>query len=140
MLGPILLGFVAAVFASIPPALNQAFRAIPWYSPLPILGIVAVAMLIQHFVFDRGPGYRGYDGLADLFVDIHVPNAGNSPLRWGFRGFISLLLATFGGAAGPEGAAIEFSQAFANSAGDQTPPARSPRASPPCFGRPSPGF
>ena len=97
MLGPILLGLVAAVFASIPPAINQAFRAFSWSSPVPVLGVAAVAMLIQHFVLDRRPGYRGYDGLADLFVDIHTPGTGDSPVRWALRGFVSLLLAVFGG-------------------------------------------
>src|SRR5579864_7988275 len=113
---PIVLGVVAAVFASLPTALNQAFRGFAWQSPFAILAIAAVAMLIQHFVLERmeeKPGQNQYDGLADLYVDIHNPTEGNSPLRWGFRGIVSLLLAIFGGSVGPEGAAAEVSQAVA---------------------------
>jgi H+/Cl- antiporter ClcA len=116
MVAPILLGLVAAVFASIPSALNLLFRNFPWAAPLPVLALTAVAVILQKFVLDRGPGYRGYDGLADLFVDVHTPGVGNFPGRWAARGLISMLLATFGGAAGPEGAAVEFAQAAATAA------------------------
>src|SRR3954471_22443556 len=97
MFGSILLGLVAAVVASIPPALNQGFRGISWSAPIPVLGVAAAAMLIQHFILDRRSGYRGYDGLADIFVDVHTPGAADSALRWSLRGLVSLLLAVFGG-------------------------------------------
>src|SRR5579885_2249762 len=102
---PILLGVVAAIFAAIPPALSQAFRAFPWSSPFLVLAVALVATLIQHFVLDARPGPREYDGLADLYVDIHRPSAGNSPVSWALRGIVSLLLAVAGGSVGPEGAA-----------------------------------
>jgi CIC family chloride channel protein len=120
MLGSILLGLVAAVVASIPPALHEGFRGIAWSAPIPVLGVAAAAMLIQHFILDRRSGYRGYDGLADLFVDVHTPGASDSTLRWTLRGFVSLLLSVFGGSAGSEGAAIEFSQAMATAARGRT--------------------
>ncbi|MGZ3709326.1 MAG: chloride channel protein, partial [Bdellovibrionota bacterium] len=89
------------------------YLRLAWVMSLLVLGIGALGMMLQRFILDRRPGSRAYDGLADLFIHIHSPSAPDSPLRWALRGTISFALAFFGGAAGPEGAAIEWAQALA---------------------------
>jgi CIC family chloride channel protein len=113
MLGPVTIGLLAAVIVTVPRALQAWLPQISWSSPIFLLGIAAIAMMVQRFVIDRKPGPRSYDGLADLFIHVHSPASPDSPLRWSLRGLISLLLNLFGGAAGPEGAATEATHALA---------------------------
>ena len=113
MTAPIFAGVLAAVVASVPPLVQGLGSDEYLRSPALVLGIACIAMVIQRFVIDRRSGPRAYDGLADLFIHIHSPASPDSSLRWVLRGFISLLLSVFGGAVGPEGAAIEWGHAWA---------------------------
>lgn len=85
---------------------------VEWTHATWVLAVTAFAFVAQRFILDRQMGNRRYDGAADLFLHVHVPAQHDPPLRWVLRGFISFLLALFGGRAGPEGAAIEWAHAF----------------------------
>ncbi|MGK5084148.1 chloride channel protein [Bdellovibrionota bacterium FG-1] len=111
MTGAVILGVLAAVVVLIPPWIQAHLPFV--FAPVLILGVAAVAMLLQRFILDRRAGSRSYDGLADLFIHIHSPFPQDSPLRWVMRGCISFLLTICGGGVGSEGAAIEWGQAFA---------------------------
>ena len=117
MLGPILLGIVAAAFATLPFEvvflLESRFQGFSAASPIFILGVTGVAMLLQRFLLDRRAGARAYDGVADLFIHIHSVANPDSALRWLVRGINSLLLAVFGGTVGIEGAAAELTHSIA---------------------------
>ena len=115
MIASVLTGLFAALVVAFPQILRNSsspffahFSAtFGWNAPIFILGVTAVAMVLQRFFIDRKPGNRIYDGLADLFIHIHSLSSPDSASRWGMRGFLSFLLNLFGGTVGPEGAAVE---------------------------------
>ena len=115
MIASILTGLFAAIVVAFPqilrnsssPHLSSFSSHLGWNAPIFILGVTALAMVLQRFFIDRKPGNRIYDGLADLFIHIHSLSSPDSASRWGMRGFLSFLLNLFGGTVGPEGAAVE---------------------------------
>jgi H+/Cl- antiporter ClcA len=107
------IGFLAAAWVGVQPWIHTLFSGFPLSSPIFILGIGALAMLLQRYVLDPRPGSGAYDGLADLFIHIHSPAIPDPPMRWGLRGMISFLLSFFGGVIGPEGGAVELAHAIA---------------------------
>lgn len=116
MIRPFAIGALASVVASAPVLVQSALRnAWPEGSsaaaaPANVLFVALIAALIQRYGIERRPGAGDYEGLPDMLMHVHSPSSPDSASRWSFRGFISLLLATFaGGAAGPEGAATELS-------------------------------
>ena len=119
MFPALLIGAVTAVVATAPLVLHERLVALtpagqlaPGVVALALGGVLLAALLVQRLVLDRRPGNRLFDGLADLMVHIQLPGSPDSPFAWAWRGFISSLLAIFGGVAGPEGGAIEFGQAL----------------------------
>ncbi|OFZ23326.1 MAG: hypothetical protein A2X94_03760 [Bdellovibrionales bacterium GWB1_55_8] len=124
MLRPIFLGTVAAVVIALISRLTQWMEGVfPRFSlqaPVLILGVTAVAMLLQRFVLDRKPGPRAFNGLADFFAHIHGMGSADPAIRWFIRGCNSLLLSFFGGSIGPEGAASEIAQATGIESRDRT--------------------
>ena len=117
MIGPIIIGFLAAAIVALPARfggfLESSFPGFVLAAPVFVLAVTGIAMLLQRFVLDQRPGTRSYDGLADLFIHIHSIAKPDSALRWAIRGLNSLLLSFFGGTVGPEGAATEFAHSFA---------------------------
>lgn len=117
MLGAVLVGLLSAIIVAVPALLHfldpSGYRFLSWYSPGFLIGIALVAILLQRLVVDRYPGPKSYNGLADIFIHIHAPSTPDSPLRWVVRGLISFLLVLFGGNIGSEGAAVEWTHAFA---------------------------
>ena len=115
MIASVLTGLFAALIVAFPQILRNSSSPVfahfsatfGWNAPIFILGVTAVAMVMQRFFIDRKPGNRIYDGLADLFIHIHSLSSPDSAGRWGMRGFLSFLLNLFGGTVGPEGAAVE---------------------------------
>jgi CIC family chloride channel protein len=110
--GAIQIGLLAAIVASVPAWIRSRIP-FGWSSPVLVLGVAVVAVLLQRYFVDRRPGYRGYDGVADLLVHVHAPSESDPASRWFVRGAISFLLTLFGGLVGPEGAAIEVGHAWA---------------------------
>jgi CIC family chloride channel protein len=120
MLGEISTGLIAAVLVLAPQLIQSLVQskfgpewAAVLRAPILILGVSVIAVLLQRFLLDRQEGSRNYDGLADLMIHIHSPATPDSASRWTVRGVISFLLTLCGGVAGPEGAAVEISHAFA---------------------------
>jgi CIC family chloride channel protein len=111
MLISALIGLMASGVVALPLYLLANFANISWYSPVFILGIGVIAVFFQRFVLNRDAEDRNYNGLSDLLIHIHSPSVSAVGLRWFVRGFVSFLLGLFGGAAGLEGAAIEWTQA-----------------------------
>ncbi|MCM2278396.1 MAG: chloride channel protein [Oligoflexia bacterium] len=113
---PLLAGLLASGVVALPNILDGLVRmnhpGSIVFGPYALIGILLVAYLLQRHVIERHAGPRIYQGLADLLFHIHAPSSPDSSLRWLTRGVISLLLAAFGGYAGPEGAALELSHAF----------------------------
>src|SRR3954470_9237276 len=102
MIESALSGIVAAVIVFLPRYLLVVFPGVDWFSPVFILGIGALAMILQKFVLDTKKGSQNYDGMADLLIHIHAPFNPDSPLRWGIHALLSFLLTVFGGTVGPE--------------------------------------
>lgn len=119
MLNPILLGLLAAVVS----IFIQAGASVVLFSKAWVFLVLgggvglfylwalgALGALTHHESKINKP----YDGLADLFIQIHSPEDPDSTLRWALHGLVSMCLALFGGVVGAEGAALEFSYAFAS--------------------------
>ncbi len=110
------VGLLAALVVSAPQLLTSfAHRWLPSLSftaPIFVLVVTFVAAALRRVAVERGASAREYHGLADLLVHVHSPGT-PEPGRWTLRGLVSFLLALFGGSAGAEGAAVEWSQAFA---------------------------
>ena len=115
MVRAIIAGTIAAAAVLLPSQFHQwlldTYPEIAWLAPIHLLLVGLIAVGLQRWVIEKRPGSPWYDGLPDLHLHIHSPSTPDSSIRWGVRGLISLLLAFFGGVAGPEGSAIEFSQA-----------------------------
>jgi H+/Cl- antiporter ClcA len=109
MLSAIATGLIAAGVVS----LGAVIRQPNWSAPVFLLAVAVVAMLIQRFGIERKPGDQTYNGMADLFIHIHLLSSPDSPARWTMRGLISFLLNLAGGTVGAEGAATEISHAAA---------------------------
>jgi H+/Cl- antiporter ClcA len=112
MIHAALIGLFTAGVVALPKYLYLSFPDLPWFSPILILGVGAVALCLQRFVLNRGVQDQNYQGLGDLLVQVHSPQSSDSSLRWLIRGLISFLLSLFGGVAGSEGAAVEWAQAI----------------------------
>ncbi|MCM2323889.1 MAG: chloride channel protein [Oligoflexia bacterium] len=116
ILRPLFAGLVASAVVALPRIVeSRGWLYFPDSPVLPFLVVavmVLIAVLVQRFVIERHAGPRVYQGLADLFFHIHTPSSPDSWVRWAARGLVSLVLAAFGGLAGAEGAALEFSHAF----------------------------
>lgn len=110
MAGALGIGFFASGFVAAAVYLQSYLGAV---DPLALLAIAAVAALFQKYTIDRFPTHRTYEGLPDLFAQIHSPSLTDLPWRWALRGFLSFLFAAFGGLVGPEGAAVELCYAVA---------------------------
>lgn len=115
MISPFLVGLLASVVAAIPVLalafLRSAWPEGAWSAPAFVLAVGAVAALFQKYGIERRPGTPDYEGVPDMLVHVHSPSTPDSGFRWSVRGFISVLLATFGGFAGPEGGSTEFAHA-----------------------------
>jgi len=111
MIGPVLTGVITAVVVFVPRLLYSLWPAYEWSNPVFILGVGAIAMLIQKYALERNAVRTSYGGISDLFFHIHSPFSSQSSAIWAVRGLISFLLTCFGGCAGGEGAAVEFAQA-----------------------------
>lgn len=115
MIRALIIGALAAVVVFLPAQLRawlvETYPDTRWLSPLHLLAAGLIAAALQRWVIERRPGSPWYDGVPDLHLHIHSPSTPDSSLRWAVRGLISMLFAFFGGVAGAEGAAIEFSQA-----------------------------
>jgi H+/Cl- antiporter ClcA len=68
---------------------------------------------LSNWVGEKGGGKRPYDGLGDLFFQVHEPLLPDSSERWGFRAFSSFFLGISTLFTGLEGAAIEAIQSLA---------------------------
>jgi CIC family chloride channel protein len=113
MLNPILIGFVAAVAASLPAVARALFPHVDWAAPVFVLGVACLAVVFYRFVLERRRGKGGYDGLSDLFIYVHSPSTSDTGTNWLVRGVLSFFLSLFGGLAGPEGAATELAEGMA---------------------------
>lgn len=112
MFEPVLVGVVAAGVIVLHRHLSLWTSSWDLSPSLGILGIAFLALYLQRWVANRKDGTWHYDGLADLFVNIHSPYHPDSASRWGAHGLISFLLSVFGVATGPEGGALEWIQAL----------------------------
>ncbi len=106
--GALLVGIIAALASELPKVLHGAFPGFFWYAPWSVALVVVLSLGFQRLVEVMRWGNPRYDGLGDMMIHIHSPTHPDHPSRWGLRGIISFVLALFGIAAGPEGAAIEF--------------------------------
>ncbi len=105
------IGLIAAVVASSPRLIRAYLPGSAWTLPAALIGVAAVAVLLQKVLLARRPTSCVYDGTADLFLHVHSPADPVRPACWAVRGAISWLLSLFGVAVGPEGAASEVGHA-----------------------------
>jgi len=108
MLGPTIIGLLAACIAFIPKFLHSRFPSLDGYTPVAVLGIGAFSIFLQKILLFRKAESSNYDGLVDLFLTIHSPLSFSSATRWMMRGSQTFLLCLFGGGAGSEGAVMEW--------------------------------
>ena len=124
MAGSILIGLLAAVVTLLPQIIEKfaskgqgAFfgpNLLVWLqSPSMILGVTAIAILLQRFYLRQKDGSPTYDGLSDIVIHIHSPEIRDTPARWTAHGLISFLFALCGGTVGMEGAAAEIAHGSA---------------------------
>jgi H+/Cl- antiporter ClcA len=114
MPGAILTGFLAALIVFFPRYFYLKFPNAAWTPHFVILSVLIVGMLaalMQKYRLKRREESSDYDGLPDLFIQIHAPFKPDSPLRWAVKGWISFCLSFVGSSVGPEGAAVELMQA-----------------------------
>ncbi len=110
-------GLLAAILVQLT---VQVFFLLPHdpQSRVILLGIVALVVFgitagLPIWVGAKGGGKRPYDGLGDLFFQVHEPVLPDSPERWGLRAFLSFFVAMATAFTGAEGASIEAVQALA---------------------------
>lgn len=103
MIGSILTGLLTAVIVFLPRYLYLRFSGLAWSSPVLILGVGAVAILLQKYFMDRRAWRSNYSGLSDLLLHVHSSLGSNSVFNWVIQGVVSFLLTCFGSVAGPEG-------------------------------------
>jgi H+/Cl- antiporter ClcA/CBS domain-containing protein len=112
-----LAGLVAALVVQ---ASFWAYRFVPGdpliraalYGAVLFLGFLLTAYL-PNWVGPSGGGKRPYDGLGDLFFQVHEPLLPDSFMRWGLRGGLSFVLAICTVVTGSEGASVELLESLA---------------------------
>lgn len=112
-----MIGMVAGAFVLLQRWLGHQEWAGVFASPFWLLAMGPIgALCLEGLAWrkkKRGPGQEPYEGVADLLVHVHAPTSADGPLAWFLRGTVSFFLSFFGGHAGPEGAAGEWTHAMA---------------------------
>jgi CIC family chloride channel protein len=120
MIASILHGFGAAVVVSLALAMAAASGASQSGMSGTIVVIVLLTALIASVqkMYSRGQkqdasslDLERYDGVADILIHLHTPALPDRPSRWTLRGLLSWVLSGLGLGIGPEGVAMELSQA-----------------------------
>ena len=112
ILGPIFIGSVAAVLVFFTRYFYSFFPGLIFSPPLVLLGLALAGVVLQKWIFQPKRIQPHYDGLADLFYQIHSPFKPQSALQWAIRGSMSFLLILAGAGVGAEGVAIEALQSL----------------------------
>jgi H+/Cl- antiporter ClcA len=120
MIASILHGFGAAVVVSLALAMaaaSGASRSGMTGTIMLIVLLTALTAFVQR-VHSRGQSQDSsnldlerYDGPADLLIHLHTPALPDRPSRWTLRGLLSWVISGLGLGIGPEGIAMELSQA-----------------------------
>lgn len=114
----IFLGLFAALVVALPRRIWLQIPSDVLLNPWIYCLLGTIAMVFQRIKDLRceksnDPFVSSGRSLSELVLHVHFPRDSVSPWVWIRRGTLSLLLSIFGGRAGPEGAASEFSHALA---------------------------
>jgi CIC family chloride channel protein len=120
MIASILHGFGAALVVSLALAMAAASGA----SRSGVMGTILIILLLGVLIAlvqridsrgkkkdSSGLDLERYDGVADLLIHLHTPALPDRPSRWTLRGLLSWVMSGLGLGFGPEGVAMELSQA-----------------------------